>query len=284
MCMFNLQVRVFEQFRIHDRYYVVMEYCSKGDLLDLINKRISDNCKGIGEELAQKLFTMMAEGVRHIHLNGIVHRDLKCENILVDQNDVIKITDFGFSTQYIPNKTSLLKTSCGSYAYTAPEVIKMKPYDGTKTDVWSLGIILFAMLNGRLPFNDAQLNDLEEEMKMQRLRFERNVSFESMVLVRRILQFNPANRPSVAELLTDPWLTGKRPIPRQVNKPKWISPYTVRRENGDPAEPGEVGPPPRYYKGTIPERSIEGTFTLNHDSCEKVVLKSRSGKKKEHLG
>ncbi|KAL4224236.1 hypothetical protein ACF0H5_017689 [Mactra antiquata] len=276
-------VRVFEQFKTADRYYVVMEYCSNGDLLDLINCRISESCKGLGEDKARSLFKMMAEGMNHIHANGIVHRDLKCENILLDKGNNIKITDFGFSCKFTPGETSLLKTSCGSYAYTAPEVIKLKPYDGTKSDVWSLGIILFAMLNGRLPFNDAQLTELEEDMKMQRLRFERNVSFESMVLVRRILQYNPSNRPTMAEILSDTWLTGKRLIPRQQTKPKWTNPYTPHppvKQDNICKEPKSVHGSTVYYKSTVPEHGDEATVTVNHAKNETVTLKSRAGSKK----
>ncbi|XP_060582113.1 serine/threonine-protein kinase MARK1-like isoform X2 [Ruditapes philippinarum] len=276
-------VRVFEQFRSTDRFYVVMEYCNQGDLLDLINGRISESCKGLGEDRARSLFRMLTEGMHHIHTNGIVHRDLKCENVLLDKELNLKITDFGFSTRFVPGQSSLLKTSCGSYAYTAPEVIKQKPYDGTKSDIWSLGIILFAMLNGRLPFNDAQLADLEEDQKMQRLRFERSVSFESMVLVRRILQYNPTNRPSTAVILSDPWLTGKRLIPRQSAKsikPKWTNSYQPHPPDKDGADKIELSGNPVYYKSTVPERGSEATVTVNHEKNETVTLKSRKGNKK----
>ncbi|XP_045172121.2 uncharacterized protein LOC123534106 [Mercenaria mercenaria] len=273
-------VRVFEQFRTTDRYYVVMEYCNRGDLLDLINCRISESCKGLGEDRARSLFRMLTEGMHHIHTNGIVHRDLKCENVLLDDQDNLKVTDFGFSTRFIPGQSSLLKTSCGSYAYTAPEVIKQKPYDGTKSDNWSLGIILFAMLNGRLPFNDAQLVDLEEDQKMQRLRFERSVSFESMVLVRRILQYNPTHRLTTAEILNDPWLTGKKLIPRQTTKPKWTNLHQPQPPKQNSADKSDICGSPVYYKGTVPERGSEATVTVNHEKNETVTLKSRTRNKK----
>ncbi|ESO97941.1 hypothetical protein LOTGIDRAFT_103379 [Lottia gigantea] len=130
-------VRCFEQFSTSDFTYLVMEYMSNGDLLDMINHSISKIERGLGEDISKKFFKQIALGLRHIHQNGIVHRDMKCENILIDGNIDAKITDFGFSCRYY-DKSVLLRTSCGSYAYTAPEVIKNQPYDGTRADIWSL--------------------------------------------------------------------------------------------------------------------------------------------------
>ncbi|KAJ8312732.1 hypothetical protein KUTeg_010105 [Tegillarca granosa] len=171
-------VQIYETFSTDEHVYIVMDYCAKGDLLDLINKHIGDNQRGIGEAASRKIFNQLCQALRHIHNNGIVHRDLKCENVLLDENLDVKLTDFGFSC-YVPDRGTLLKTTCGSYAYTAPEVIKCKSYDAFKSDTWSIGIILFAMANGRLPFNDAQLSEMDEEMRMQRLKFERTISFEN---------------------------------------------------------------------------------------------------------
>ncbi|WAR01400.1 TSSK5-like protein [Mya arenaria] len=273
-----------------------MEYCSRGDLLDLINEHIGDQKRGLSEEKARKVFAMLVHGVHHIHNQGIVHRDLKCENILLDKDENVKITenlycvvpysssDFGFSTTFLPGQSALLKTSCGSYAYTAPEVIRVRPYDGTKSDIWSLGIILFAMLNGRLPFNDAQLCELEEEMKMQRIRFERTVNFDSMVFVRRMLQYQPSARPTMTDIIADPWLTGHLAIPRQPNKPRWTNnndskkkPKQEAARGGSDASMGVGGTQPIYYKTTDQKRGSASAVSVNHDQKETIVLKSRTG-------
>ncbi|XP_046581819.1 LOW QUALITY PROTEIN: testis-specific serine/threonine-protein kinase 1-like [Haliotis rubra] len=289
-------VQVFENFSTADQVYLVLEYCEKGDLLDMINRNISNNQHGIGEDLTKKIFKQMSQGVLHMHNNAIVHRDLKCENILITSGTTVKITDFGFSCRF-QDRNLLLKTSCGSYAYTAPEVIKNKPYDGYRADAWSLGIILFAMVNGRLPYNDSQLSEMDEDMRMQRLRFERNVSFDCMVLIRKMLQYNPLLRPAVGEVLADPWLTGKKPIPRQLNKPKWINPYTASK--GEDVSPekeqlrvdgaaSKKSSPPLCYHGDNPDRgrsnsAPKSTVTINQRMGETVTLKSR-GKNQKFQG
>ncbi|XP_069136547.1 serine/threonine-protein kinase MARK2-like [Argopecten irradians] len=277
-------VRLFEHFSTQNHVYMVMDYCCNGDLLDLINKHIGENQKGIGEEPARKVFSQICSAVQHLHSNFIVHRDLKCENILLDNNLDCKITDFGFSCQ-VRNRDTYLKTSCGSYAYTAPEVIRGKPYDGFRSDIWSLGIILFAMVNGRLPFNDNQLMEMEEEMKMQRLRFERSVSFDCMVLIRKLLQYHPTMRPPLEEVADDPWLTGKKPIPRQVTRPKWINPYKCQKDSSPDIENLRVEQTsvprrskPICFKATPKKGHTDPstrTVTLNKTAGETVTLKSR---------
>ncbi|KAL3856453.1 hypothetical protein ACJMK2_011210, partial [Sinanodonta woodiana] len=269
-------VRVYENFTTGNRVYVIMEYCERGDLLDLINQKIGENQRGIGEDLARKIFRQMCEGIKHVHSNEIAHRDLKCENILIDHNGDSKITDFGFSCKF-NDKSVLLKTSCGSYAYTAPEVIKCKSYNGFKADIWSMGIILFAMLNGRLPFSDVHLAAMEEEMKMQRLCFERTVSFESMMLVRKILQYNSTQRPSLGEIIEDPWITGRKPIPRQLNKPKWVNPYQGKKDEA--ASQKAI-----CYKTTsADERNLNTTVTIGNGSRETITLRSRSEKHRKNI-
>ncbi|XP_033747149.1 serine/threonine-protein kinase MARK2-like [Pecten maximus] len=277
-------VRLFEQFSTQDHVYMVMDYCSNGDLLDLINKHIGENQKGIGEDPARKIFSQICSAVQHLHSNLIVHRDLKCENILLDKNLDCKVTDFGFSCQ-VRNVDTHLKTSCGSYAYTAPEVIRGKSYDGFRSDIWSLGIILFAMVNGRLPFNDNQLMEMEEEMKMQRLRFERNVSFDCMVLIRKLLQYHPSMRPPLDDVIDDPWLTGKKPIPRQVTRPKWINPYKCQKEVApdiDNLRVEQISVPRRSKPICFKASPKNGhsdpstrTVTVNKTAGETVTLKSR---------
>ncbi|XP_050408578.1 uncharacterized protein LOC126823658 [Patella vulgata] len=284
-------VRIFEHFSTPDFTYVVMEYMSKGDLLDLINQNISRSERGLGDELSKRFFKQICLGLHHIHGHGVVHRDMKCENILVSENFDVKITDFGFSCQYM-DRSILLKTSCGSYAYTSPEVIKNKPYDGICADIWSIGIILCAMINGRLPYNDGQLTEMDDDMRMQRLRFERNVSFDCMVLVRKLLQYRPMLRPALSEILKDPWITGKKPIPRQLNKPKWTNAYFVNKSNEDGKDsnklrvdgsnPGNAPlTSPLYYRTGTPERTrtttsgIKDAVVLSRGARETIILKSR---------
>ena len=124
-----------------------MEYASGGELFDYIvaNTRLK-------EKEACKYFQQITSGVEYLHKLGIVHRDLKPENLLIDHEKNIKLVDFGLSNTYKKGET--LKTACGSPCYAAPEMIAGERYFGAKVDVWSCGVILYAMICGYLPFED----------------------------------------------------------------------------------------------------------------------------------
>ena len=124
-----------------------MEYAQGGELFEHIVKK-----RRLSEKEAVRFTQQLLAGVEYIHRNGIVHRDLKPENLLLDEKGNIKIVDFGLSNQYSLGEK--LKTACGSPCYAAPEMIAGKQYECCGVDVWSCGIILFAMLCGYLPFED----------------------------------------------------------------------------------------------------------------------------------
>ena len=134
-----------------------MEYASGGELFDYIVKR-----KRLDETEASKFMHQILSGIQYIHKNGIVHRDLKPENLLLDHNKNVKIVDFGLSNQYKPGQK--LKTACGSPCYAAPEMIAGKRYECLNVDIWSCGIILYAMLCGYLPFEDPNTNKLYKKI------------------------------------------------------------------------------------------------------------------------
>lgn len=126
------------------RYFLIMEI-GKNDLLEEIRER-----KNVEENKAGVWFYQLHGGMMYMHSKGIVHRDLKCENVLLDEGQNIKITDFGFARKVVKNKTGEIKfseTYCGSYAYAAPEILKGIPYDPFTPDVWSIGVILFTMVS-----------------------------------------------------------------------------------------------------------------------------------------
>ena len=161
-------IKLHETLEDADRVYLVMDYAENGDLLDHVNK-----VGPLPESQARRLFRHMVGAMEHCHARGIVHRDLKCENILLAQDGSARIADFGFAT-LSADPLALLKTHCGSYvsssavpagrpspnnpgpglqAYAAPEILRNEPYSGRRSDMWSLGVILFAMVVGahRLP-------------------------------------------------------------------------------------------------------------------------------------
>lgn len=199
--------QLYETFRTESRVYLIMEYASKGDLLEYINSRSSKN-PGIGEEKAKMFFKQLVAGILHCHRRNVVHRDLKCENILIDdEEETVKISDFGFATRFPTNKQNLLETFCGSYAYAAPEILQAEKYDGKIADIWSLGVILFAMVNGRLPFNDRDIRTLLEQTKSKpRFSSRVQVSNECQDLVTRILTADLVQRATLQDILRHEWM------------------------------------------------------------------------------
>ena len=139
-------IYVFRIFEDKENFYLVMEYCQKGELFDYIVQH-----QRLSEHEAAIFFYQLINGVEYIHSKGIAHRDLKPENLLLTNDKTLKIIDFGLSHEFDPN-SYLLKTKCGSPSYAAPEIISCQYYDGFKTDIWCCGIILYAMLCGFLPF------------------------------------------------------------------------------------------------------------------------------------
>ena len=139
-------IRLYEVIDSPTNYYIVMECASNGDLGGHIER-----CKRLGEAEAARYYVQTVEAVAHCHEHGVIHRDIKPENLLLDANHDIKLTDFGLSATVRPGQ--LLKVPCGTPAYSAPELISRKEYDGTLSDAWSLGVLLYFMLAGVLPFS-----------------------------------------------------------------------------------------------------------------------------------
>lgn len=141
----------------NDYLYLIMEYCSGGELFQHIVKN-----RRLQEEESCLIFNQILSGVEYIHKLGVVHRDLKPENLLLDHNNNIKIVDFGLSNLY--KEGEKLKTACGSPCYAAPEMIKGERYDGLGADLWSSGVILYAMVCGYLPFEDQNTKKLYQKI------------------------------------------------------------------------------------------------------------------------
>lgn len=137
--------------------YIVLEYASHGELFDYLVSR-----RHLSAEVALNFFRQIIYGLDYLHLHAICHRDLKPENILLDEFDNIKIADFGFARWM---RSNIAETSCGSPHYAAPEVIKGIQYDGRCADVWSCGVILYALLAGKLPFDDPSIRTLLAKVK-----------------------------------------------------------------------------------------------------------------------
>ncbi|NXU48909.1 TSSK1 kinase, partial [Turnix velox] len=145
------------------KVYIVMELGEKGDLLDYIKSK-----GAMKEDLARDKFQQLAAAVKYCHDSELAHRDLKCENILLDENLNIKLSDFGFSkslSRDTNGKLILSKTFCGSTAYAAPEVLQGIPCDPRMSDIWSMGVILYAMVNALMPFDDSNVKNMISSQK-----------------------------------------------------------------------------------------------------------------------
>lgn len=184
--------------------YMVMEYAGGGELFNHIVRK-----KKLNESEASFFFYQIVEGIESIHRNEIVHRDLKPENLLFNEHKQIKIIDFGLSNSYYDGGP-YLKTPCGSPCYAAPEMVLGNEYSGVKVDTWSIGIILFAMTAGYLPFEDQSNERLFRKIVRCNLEFPDYVSKNSIEMIKLILNTDPETRISIKEIKNhDYYLQGK---------------------------------------------------------------------------
>lgn len=229
-------VKMLDFFATPKRVYIVLEYAKGGDLLRFVNKSdggfneaLSEETDdgrskyGLPERRAREIFADVAHAVRHMHdVVGVAHRDLKCENILLmSENGVgkAKVSDFGFAAlgksehreasgrEAVVERSSMLRnTHCGSFAYASPEVLLKTPnYDARAADMWSLGVVLFALVQGSLPFQETSAKGVLESMKKS-LFLKPSSSNEYKRLLRALLRKKPAQRLTASSLLNHPWL------------------------------------------------------------------------------
>ncbi|KYO40926.1 testis-specific serine/threonine-protein kinase 5 [Alligator mississippiensis] len=198
-------IQLYETYRTSKRTYLVLELAARGDLLEHINATSDLRQRpGLEEGEARRLFRQIVSAVAHCHGVGVVHRDLKCENILLDERGFIKLTDFGFASR-CSLKTGLMSTFCGSVAYTAPEILMSKKYNGELADLWSLGVILYAMVTGKLPFRERQPHKMIHLVK-QGVSFRQAVSPECQDLIRGLLQLKPGARLGLQQVAAHCWM------------------------------------------------------------------------------
>nr|KAJ3422691.1 hypothetical protein HK105_006929 [Polyrhizophydium stewartii] len=199
--------QLYEVLCTESRIYMVMEYCSGGEVFDYIAKhgRLDDS----GPE-CRRIFRQIVDAVAKCHEKNFVHRDLKLENILMTDDFTIKLIDFGFTRDYTP--TRLLDTYCGSSAYAAPEIVSGVKYSGPEADVWSLGIILYTLLCGYLPFDDD--NEAITHKKISELDYDLPdfLAEDSRDLIARFLKSNPSERITIGDALRHPWFTRFEPV------------------------------------------------------------------------
>ncbi|CAH9087842.1 unnamed protein product [Cuscuta europaea] len=182
------------------KIYLVMELAHGGELFTKLSKR-----GRFSLATARYYFHQLVFALHFCHQNGITHRDIKPQNLLLDKDDKLKISDFGLSALPEQIQDGLLHTACGTPAYTAPEVMIRKGYDGAKADAWSCGVILFAFLSGRLPFDDGNIANMYRAMRSRAFQFPEWISKPSRNIIYRLLDPNPETRLSLDGLMRLPW-------------------------------------------------------------------------------
>uniref|UniRef100_A0A2K6T1D4 Maternal embryonic leucine zipper kinase n=1 Tax=Saimiri boliviensis boliviensis TaxID=39432 RepID=A0A2K6T1D4_SAIBB len=184
-----------------NKIFMVLEYCPGGELFDYI---ISQD--RLSEEETRVVFRQIVSAVAYVHSQGYAHRDLKPENLLFDEYHKLKLIDFGLCAKPKGNKDYHLQTCCGSLAYAAPELIQGKSYLGSEADVWSMGILLYVLMCGFLPFDDDNIMALYKKIMRGKYNVPKWLSPSSILLLQQMLQVDPKKRISMKNLLNHPWI------------------------------------------------------------------------------
>ena len=183
----------------------------------------------IPPEKVQKIFTQLVGAVSYVHNMSCVHRDLKLENILLDKNESVKLCDFGFTREY-EGKLSYLQTFCGTVCYSAPEMLKGEKYAGEKVDVWSLGIILYALLTGELPFDDDDEMATKHKILSQEPEYPEFIPQDAKALIVQLLSKRPLLRPTLVDVLASPFLASHAPQQQAILKLTQPPPFATNLE------------------------------------------------------
>lgn len=200
------------------------------------NKRTGDElynylCKNgaLPVETVQKIFTQLVGAVAYIHSKSCVHRDLKLENVLLDKHDNVKLCDFGFTREY-EGKANYLQTFCGTICYSAPEMLKGEKYAGEKVDVWSLGIILYALLKGELPFDEDDDAATKAKILKDDPVYPDTFPEAAKTLISKLLSKRPLYRPTLSDILAEPFLTDHAPQQQAILKLSQPAAFTTQLE------------------------------------------------------
>lgn len=176
-------VKIYETIETPKHIIIVMELCAGGDLLNYVRKR-----RRLKEPIAIKIFKQIIDGLCYIHSKSIAHRDIKLDNILLDGVGNVKIADFGVSKQTQPG--AIMHEQCGTPAYIAPELLRGRGY-GLNVDLWSAGVVLFAMLYGTVPFKGSSMDELHQLIISGRYTLKEDISKDAIDLLRGLLEINP---------------------------------------------------------------------------------------------
>ncbi|XP_048195698.1 sperm motility kinase 4A-like [Perognathus longimembris pacificus] len=191
--------KLYEVIETEDWLFIVMEYLEGGDLSNYLKK-----VERMREEQARPMFQQILRAVKYCHDNGIAHRDLKAENILLDGRGQVKLCDFGLSTWFLPQQK--LEETCGTLAYWAPEMFNQQRYQGPKVDVWSLGVLLYYMVMGDVPYPGTSWIEVKKQVLGGKFLLRKCFSPELRGLLAFLMTFEPKKRPTVRQVMHHPWL------------------------------------------------------------------------------
>ncbi|XP_076858514.1 serine/threonine-protein kinase SIK1 [Brachyhypopomus gauderio] len=202
-------IKLYQVMETKDMLYIVTEYAKHGEMFDYLTSH-----GRMSEPDARRKFWQILTAVDYCHRHHIVHRDLKTENLLLDANMNIKLADFGFGNFYKSGEP--LSTWCGSPPYAAPEVFEGKEYEGPQLDIWSLGVVLYVLVCGSLPFDGDSLPTLRQRVTEGRFRIPYFMSEDCENLIRKMLVVDPAKRISVAQIKQHRWMLADPTAPHHV--------------------------------------------------------------------
>ncbi|TKX18669.1 protein kinase domain-containing protein 50 [Elsinoe australis] len=280
-------VRLYDVWENHNELYLVMEYVPGGELFHYVEEQ-----RGLDEKETIYIFRQIVAALLYCHRMNIHHRDLKPENILLDRDNAqIKLVDFGMAALQPEGKQ--LTTACGSPHYAAPEVIRSRPYDGAKADVWSCGVILYVMLTGTTPFNydhERNLAVMYAAIQAADYYMPPELSYQAKDLLRKIFITRPEKRISMDEIWDHPLLhkydkdfgyEGEL-----AKKDRWVGPaaildeWTVTREDDIDKE---ILRNMRTLWHSVPQQTLIKKLLSNQPNQEKFFYAALAKHKEEHL-
>ncbi|XP_030477281.2 CBL-interacting serine/threonine-protein kinase 4-like [Syzygium oleosum] len=208
-------LKIHEVMATRTKIYLVIELAGGGELFSKIVRR-----GRLTEPAARRYFQQLVSALRFCHQSGVVHRDIKPQNLLLDAAGALKVSDFGLSALPEQLRDGLLHTACGTPAYTAPEVVCRRGYDGSKADAWSCGVILFVLLAGFMPFDDHNLVAMYKKIHTRDYSFPDWISKPARYIIYQLLDPNPNSRMSLETLMNASWFKkSSNPKPRSHQAP-----------------------------------------------------------------